>query len=100
MGPFSHSNGCNALGLGDELSPWVAGGVYDGVVVLDGVRAASEKTMSVTDTAATMNFRTIVSSSPTQGQIDPALQLSAALLQPTGSARRGGTNVPDAYGIE
>jgi hypothetical protein len=33
--PILHSNGCNPLGLGDELSPCVAGGVYDGVVVLE-----------------------------------------------------------------
>jgi hypothetical protein len=39
VGPFSHSNGSDPLGLGDELSPCVAGGVYNGVVVLeDGVR--------------------------------------------------------------
>ena len=38
-GPVPHSDGCDPFGLGDELSPCVAGRVYDGVVVLeDGVR--------------------------------------------------------------
>ena len=39
MGPVGHSDGCDPFRLGDELSPCVAGRVYDGVVVLeDGVR--------------------------------------------------------------
>jgi hypothetical protein len=38
VGPVTHSDGCDPFGLGDELSPCVAGRVYDGVVVLeDGV---------------------------------------------------------------
>jgi hypothetical protein len=38
VGPFSHSDGCDPFGLCDELSPCVAGGVYDGVAVFeDGV---------------------------------------------------------------
>jgi hypothetical protein len=37
--PVRHSDGCDPFRLGDELSPCVAGGVYDGVIVLeDGVR--------------------------------------------------------------
>ena len=39
MGPVPHSDGCDPFRLGYELSPCVAGRVYDGVVVLeDGVR--------------------------------------------------------------
>ena len=35
MGPVTPSDGCDPFGLGDELSPCVAGRVDDGVVVLE-----------------------------------------------------------------
>ena len=38
VSPISHSDGCDACGLGGEFSPCIAGGVDDGVVVFeDGV---------------------------------------------------------------